>query len=116
VQREERAMNDAGFSSDDDRWPLMAVLTWITTRSLKYAERLAFSDPVEAGQFLFESRKMFGAPYQLTYSGSFHSLIEKIESRAIVGLGTKIKWTVAPAHEQLPIEKCLSLAKIVRGN
>ena len=91
-------MNDAGFSSDDKRWPLMAVLTWIATRSLKLAERLAFCNPAEAGQFLFETRKMFGAPYQLTYSNSFHSLIEKIESRAIVGSGTKIKWTVAPTH------------------
>jgi hypothetical protein len=104
-------MNDAGFSSDDERWPLMAVLTWIATRSLKLAERLTFCDPAEAGQFLFETRKMFGAPYQLTYSDSFHSLIEKIESRAIVGSGTKIKWTVSPAHEQLPIEKCFSLAE-----
>ena len=42
-------MNDAGFSSDDERWPLMAVLTWIATRSLKYDGKLAFSDPVEAG-------------------------------------------------------------------
>jgi hypothetical protein len=111
MQRQVRAMNDAVFSSDDERWPLMAVLTWIATRSLKYAERLTFSDPVEAGQFLFESRKMFGAPYQLSYADSFHSLKEKIETRAIVGAGTKIKWTVAPTHEQLPIEKCFSLAK-----
>jgi hypothetical protein len=104
-------MNDAGFSSDDERWPLMAVLTWIATRSLKFTERLAFCDPAEAGQFLFETRKMFGAPYQLTCSVSFHSLIEKIESHAIVGSGTKIKWTVPPTHEQLPIEKSFSLAK-----
>jgi hypothetical protein len=93
-----RAMNDAGFSSDDERWPLMAVLTWIATRSLKLAEKLAFSDPTEAGQFLFETRKVFGAPCQISYSASFHSLNEKIESRAIVGSGSKIKWTVAPAH------------------
>jgi hypothetical protein len=104
VQREVRAMNDTGFSSDDERWPLMAVLAWIATRSLRYAERLAFSGPVEAGQFLFESRTMFGAPYKLSYADSFRSLQEKVETRAIVGLGTKIKWTVAPAHAHLPIE------------
>jgi hypothetical protein len=104
-------LQKAGFSSDDERWPLMAVLTWIATRSLKLTERLALCDPAEAGQFLFETRKMFGAPYQLTYSDSFHSLIDKIESRAIVGSGIKIKWTVAPTHEQLPIEKCFALAK-----
>ena len=61
-------MNDAAFSSDDERWPLMAVLTWIATRSLKLTKRLAFSDPAEAGQFLFETRKMFGAPYQISYA------------------------------------------------
>ena len=72
---------------------------------------MAFCDPAEASQFLFETRKMFGAPYQLTCSVSFHSLIEKIESHAIVGSGTKIKWTVPPTHEQLPIEKSFSLAK-----
>ena len=104
-------MNDAGFSSDDERWPLMAVLTWIATRSLRLSERLAFSDPGEAGQFLFDSRKQFGTAYGMSYADSFQSLTEKIESRAIAGLGTKIKWTVAPAHEQLPIEQSFPLAK-----
>ena len=55
-------MNGAGFSSDDERWPLMAVLTWIATRSLKLTEKLAFSHPAEAGRFLFETRRKFGAP------------------------------------------------------
>jgi hypothetical protein len=105
-------MNDPGFSSDDERWPLMAVLTWIATRSLKLTERLAFSDPAEAGQFLFETRKMFGAPCQISYSASFHSLNKEISSGAIVGTGSKIKWIVAPAQEQLPIEKCFPLAKL----
>ena len=104
-------MNDAGFSSDDKRWPLMAVLTWIATRSLKLAERLAFCDPAEASQFLFETRKMFGAPCQISYSASFHSLNKEISSGAIVGTGSKIKWIVAPTHEQLPIEKCFALAE-----
>jgi len=104
-------MNDAAFSSDDERWPLMAVLTWIATRSLKLTKRLAFSDPAEAGQFLFETRKMFGAPYQISYSASFQSLNNEISSGAIVGTGSKIKWTVAPMHEQLPIEKCFALTE-----
>jgi hypothetical protein len=55
---------------------------------------------------------VFGAPCQISYSASFHSLNEKIESRAIVGSGSKIKWTVAPTHEQLPIKKCFSLATV----
>jgi hypothetical protein len=107
------SLQEAGFSSDDERWPLMAVLTWIATRSLKLAEKSAFCDPAEAGQFLFETRRMFGAPCQISYSDSFHSLNEKIESRAIVGSGSKVKWTVAPADEQLPIEKCFPLATFV---
>ena len=105
-------MNDARFSSGDERWPLMAALTWIATRSLKFVEKLAFCDPAEADKFLFEARKMSGAPCQISYSASFHSLNEKIESRAIVGSGSKIRWTVAPAHEQLPIQKCFSLATV----
>jgi hypothetical protein len=106
------SLQKAGFSSDDERWPLMAVLTWVATRSLKLAEKLAFCDPAEAGQFLFETRKVFGAPCQISYSASFHLLNETIESRAIVGSGSKIKWTVAPADEQLQIEECFSLATV----
>jgi hypothetical protein len=105
-------MNAAKFSSGDERWPLMAVLTWIATRSLKLTEKLAFSHPAEAGRFLFETRRKFGAPLQLSYSDSFNLLNEKIESHAIAGLGSKIKWTVEPVHEQLPVEQCFSLSKI----
>jgi hypothetical protein len=61
---------------------------------------------------LFETRKMFGAPCQISYSASFHSLNKEISSGAIVGTGSKIKWIVAPTHEQLPIEKCFPLAKL----
>jgi hypothetical protein len=105
-------MNAAKFSSGDDRWPLMTVLTWIATRSLKLTEKLAFSHPAEAGRFLFETRRKFGASLQLSYSDSFHLLNEKIESRAIAGSGSKIKWTVEPVHEQLPADQCFPLGKI----
>ncbi|MGA7385849.1 MAG: hypothetical protein WBW81_14500 [Methylocella sp.] len=99
-------MNDAGFSSDDERWPLTAVLTWIATRSLKYTESYAFKNPVDADYFISMAREGSGAPFQIDYAASFHSLDEKIETQAIAGLGTKINWIVSPAHEQLPIEKC----------
>jgi hypothetical protein len=111
VQREVRAMNDAGFSSDDERWPLMAVLTWIATRSLKYTESYAFKNPVDADYFISMAREGSGAPFQIGYADPFHSLDEKIETQAIAGLGTKIKWIVSPTHENLPIEKCFSLAE-----
>ena len=110
-----RAMNDVGFSSDDERWPLMAALTWIATRSLKYTECYAFSNPVEADYFLSNRREGSGAPFQIGYADSFRSLNEMIESHAIAGLGTKIKWTVVPAHEQLPIEQCFSASRSIRS-
>jgi hypothetical protein len=110
VQREVRAMVETVFSSDDEKWPLMAVLTWIATRSLKYTECYAFKNPVDADYFISLAREG-GAPFQIGYAASFHSLNEKIETQAIAGLGTKIKWIVSPAHEQLPIETCFSLAE-----
>jgi hypothetical protein len=72
-----RAMNDTRFSSSDERWPLMAALTWIATRSLKFVEQLAFCDPAEAEPFLFEARKISGAPCQISYSDSFYSIETK---------------------------------------
>jgi hypothetical protein len=108
---EVRAMNDARFSSDDERWPLMAVLTWIATRSLKYTESYAFKNPVDADYFISMAREGSGAPFQISYAASFHSLDEKIETQAIAGLGTKVKWIVSPTHEQLPTEKCFSLSE-----
>jgi hypothetical protein len=72
-----RAMNDTRFSSSDERWPLMAALTWIATRSLKFVEQLALCDPAEAEPFLFEARKISGAPCQISYSDSFYSLRRK---------------------------------------
>jgi hypothetical protein len=104
-------MNDAGFSSGDERWPLMAVLTWIATRSLKYTESYAFKNPVDADYFISMARDGSGAPFQIDYAASFYSLDEKIDTQAIAGLGKKIKWIVSPTHEQLPIEKCFSLAE-----
>lgn len=101
-------MNDAGFSADDERWPLMAVLTWIATRSLKYTESYAFKNPVDADYFISMAREGSGAPFQISYGDAFHSLNEKIETNAIAGVGTKIKWIVSPAHEQLPLEQCFS--------
>jgi hypothetical protein len=62
-------MNAAKFSSGDERWPLMAALTWIATRSLKLTERLTFCDPAEA-EFWFENLKISGMPSQLTCSGA----------------------------------------------
>jgi len=48
------------------------------------------------------AREGSGAPFQISYGDAFHSLNEKIETKAIAGVGTKINWIVSPAHEQLP--------------
>jgi hypothetical protein len=104
-------MVETVFSSDDEKWPLMAVLTWIATRSLKYTECYAFKNPVDADHFISWAREGSGAPFEMSYAASFDSLNQKIETQAIAGHGTKIKWIVSPAHEQLPIETCFSLAE-----
>ena len=101
-------MKDAEFSPGSERWPLMAVLTWIATRSLKVTEQLASLDPAEAGQVLFDARRNCGAPLYLSYANAFSLLTEKIESHAIAGLGSKIKWTAEPTHEHLPVEQSVS--------
>jgi hypothetical protein len=95
----------------NERWPLMAVLTWIAARSRKFAEKLAFSDPATAGQFLHGARQNHGAPYQVSYPDAFHSLLEKIQSGGIAGTGRKIQWTVEVDHEHLPAGESFALAK-----
>jgi hypothetical protein len=103
-------VNDAGPSSSDERWPLMAVLTWISTRSRRYAEQFAFADPARAEQLLFEAGQKEGAPFEVSYAAAFHSLLEKIRVGEITGLGAKIQWSVAAEHEQLPVEEGFALA------
>jgi hypothetical protein len=104
-------VNKRGICSRDERWPLMAVLTWIATRSLKFSEQLAFSNPARAGQVLFEARNRSGAIGQISYSDAFHLLLKEIESRAIRGSGTPVQWIVAPEDEQLPVGESFAQAR-----
>jgi hypothetical protein len=104
-------VNAIGFSPEDERWLLMAVLTWIATRSQKFAERWAYSDPATAGRCLDDARKKDGAPYHISYADAFHALLEKSRSRDIAGSGSKIAWTAAADHEHLPLEQSFALAK-----
>src|ERR1700756_4745454 len=97
------AMKDAEFSPGNERWPLMAVLTWIATRSLKVTEQLASLGPAEAGQVLFDALRNCGAPLYLSCANAFSLLTEKIESRAIVGSGHKIKWTAELLMSTCPL-------------
>lgn len=99
------------FSTDDETWPLMAVLTWIATRSLKFTESYAVRHIVDARDLLAVAREGYGAPFNISYADAFHSLGDKIDAQKITGNGIKLKWNVAPEHEQLPTEKCFDLAQ-----
>ena len=102
------------FSTDDERWPLMAVLTWIATRSLKYVESWVERDVFDAEALLALVKKDFaGIPTKLGYADAFRALSEKIKSTAIRGRATKLKWIVLPEHELLSPEECFSLAQSV---
>jgi hypothetical protein len=107
-------MNAERFSSNNGRWPLMAVLTWITSRSAKLTEHLAFSDPVEADRFLFAHKQQYGAPFQVSYSGAFDQLNEKIDHAAIVGVGNKVEWLVLAEQAQLSPSDCYSLGIVLQ--
>jgi hypothetical protein len=91
----------------------MAALTWISTRSLKYSESLAFENPIDSDKFIHMAREGSGVPFHLGYENAFYSLNEKIDMQSIVGQASKIKWIVSQENEQLPIEKCFSLAESV---
>ena len=82
------AMVSTLFSTDDERWPLMAVLTWIATRSLKYVESYVWRDPSDAQALLALAKEGFsGIPGDVGcgYADAFRALAEKIESTAISG-------------------------------
>ena len=98
------------FSPDDEVWPLMAVLTWIATRSLKYAEAYAFTNPVDADYFLRGGRVGGGVPVYSGYGPAFHTLAENIDSRKLRGQGDKLRWIVSEKDEQLPVDLCFRQA------
>ncbi len=101
------------FSTDDETWPLMAVLTWIATRSLKFVESYVGRDVVDAQALLALATEGSGTPANIGYADAFRDLSEKIESKAIHGRATKLKWIVRPEHESLLTQECFSLAQSV---
>src|SRR5208337_5282680 len=96
------------FSTDDETWPLMAVLTWIATRSLKYVESYVGRDVFDADALLALAREGSGIPTTIGYADAFRVLSKKIESKAIRGHATKLKWIVLPEHELLSPKECFS--------
>src|ERR1700693_4181513 len=103
------------FSTDDEEWHLMAVLTWIATRSLKYAESYAWRDPFDAQALLALAKEGSGIPTDVGcgYAEAFRILSEKIAANEIRGRATKLQWIVLPEHELLSPEQCFSLAQSV---
>jgi hypothetical protein len=101
------------FSTDDETWPLMAVLTWIATRSLKFVESYVGRDIFDAHAMLALAREGSGTPPNMGYPEAFQSLSEEIDAKRIRGRATKLKWTVLPEHELLSPEQCFSLAQSV---
>jgi hypothetical protein len=102
------------FSTDDETWPLMAVLTWIATRSLKFVETHVGRDVFDAHAMLALARQCSGTPGNVGYPEAFQALCEKIDAQRIRGRATKLKWIVLPEHELLSSEKCFSLAESVQ--
>src|SRR5208337_3546679 len=101
------------FSADDETWPLMAVLTWIATRSYKFVESFVRRDVFDAQQLLASARQGSGTPNAIGYAEAFQDLSEKIDAKQLRGHATKLRWIVLREDEHSSPEKCFSLAQSV---
>ena len=99
------------FSSDDDTWPLGAVLTWIATRSLKFTEVYAAREIHDADALLTLARGGSGTPPGVNYGEAFQALCQKIDAGEICGRATKLRWVVPPEQEHFTPAKYFSLAQ-----
>jgi hypothetical protein len=100
---EVQAMAPTPFSTGDDKWPLLAVLTWIAARSLKFAEAFAGRD--DADKQLALARRGGSMPPGVNLSDAFRELCQKIEAKEIHGKSAKLKWVVPQEQEHFdPIE------------
>ena len=95
------------FSTDDKTWPLMAVLTWIATRSLKFVESFVGRDFLDAQDLLTSARLGYGTPPNIGFAEAFRDLSNKIDAKEIRGRAIKLKWIVQPEHELLSPEAVL---------
>jgi hypothetical protein len=101
------------FSTDDKTWPLMAVLTWIATRSLKFVESFVDRDFIDAQDLLTSARLGYGTPPNIGFAEAFRDLSNKIDAKEIRGRAIKLKWIVQPEHELLSPEQCFALAQSI---
>jgi hypothetical protein len=98
------------FSTDDDQWSLVPALTWIATRSLKFAEAYASREPSDADALLALARAHGGMPRGVNLGEAFDTLGQKIDADAIRGRATKLKWVVPQELEQIEPAQYFSLA------
>jgi hypothetical protein len=98
------------FSTDDERWPLVAALTWIATRSLKLAGAYVTRDIGAADALLFAGRSSEGVPPGPSYGWAFELLSQKIHGGEIRGQATKLKWIIPRDHEAIEPEEYFSVA------
>jgi hypothetical protein len=98
------------FSTDDDQWPLVAALTWIATRSLKFTEAFASRDVADADQLLWLARMEGDLLRGQNYGEAFHDLCRNIAASKIRGKADRLKWTVPLEHEAIEPAQYFSLA------
>jgi hypothetical protein len=98
------------FSTDEERWPLVAALTWIATRSLKFAEANVVRDIGAADALLSAGRSSEGVPPGPIFGWAFELLSQKIHGGEIRGRATKLKWTIPHEQEAIEPEEYLSFA------
>lgn len=90
------------FSTNDQSWPLLAVLAWIATRSLKMAAAFAYREPSDVFGLIFTSRQACGTPMNLDRDSSLHSLLASIEKGTVHGTATRVLWQIPCEYELLP--------------
>lgn len=101
------------FSSSDSEWPLMATLTWISTRSLKMTEAFALRDVADVASLIATSRQACGTPLNLDLGSSFNELCKRIASAEIGGVATIAEWRVPAEHEGCSPEDIEAMATLV---
>jgi hypothetical protein len=88
------------FSTDDDQWPLVAALTWIATRSLKFTEAFASREIDDADALLALAREGGDMPPGVTLGKAFDALCREIDANKIPGLARTAKSVVRREQEQ----------------
>jgi len=96
------------FSASDERWPLLAVLVWIATRSLKMTAAFAEREAEDVFGLIATSRQACGTPLNMDFGSSFHTLLKLIKSGRLIGGATRIQWRVSVEQENWQPEEIIA--------